>query len=106
MKAPITWTLINPESTIESEAIDMKAHPASLEGETVLFHWNAKHNGDIFLNQIADLLGDRIRNVKIVKSWEVAPDTIFNAGSKDLSRKIAKKLAAFKPDIVIGAQGD
>lgn len=106
MTEQTTWELVNPEGAIQFDTFNMKPHPPTLKNKTVLFHWNAKHNGDVFLNKIAELLVESVEDVKIIKSWEVAPETAINTGTKEEARKIAKKLADFKPDIVIGAQAD
>jgi hypothetical protein len=42
----------------------------------------------------------------VIKAWEVAPETNVISYSPDRSVSIAKKLASFKPDIVIAAPAD
>ena len=106
MKEQAAWELVNPEGTVQFEPFNIKPHSGTLDNKVVLLHWNAKHNGDVFLNKVAELLVATFKGVKIIKSWEVAPETVVNTGSKELAQKIARKLADFKPDIVIGAQAD
>jgi len=101
------WELVRPEGVVRIEPMKLNPHPATLKGKTVLLRWNGKHNGDVFLNRIAELLAENIEGAKIIKSWEVAPDTV-NAitGSQEKSLELASKLYQFKPHIVIGAQAD
>jgi hypothetical protein len=72
-----------------------------------MLRWNGKHNGDKFLERIAELLTDTVKGLKVIKSWEVAPETVDPiAGSQERSQEFARAIARFKPDIVIGAQSD
>jgi hypothetical protein len=101
------WELINPEGVIKIELMEINPHPSTLEGKTVILRWNGKHNGDNFLNKVAEMLRQRVKGIKIVKSWEVAPETVDPiSGSQERSMELMKKLAAFKPDLVIGSQAD
>lgn len=102
-----TWELLNPEGVIKIEAMKVNPHPSTLEGKTVMLRWNGKHNGDKFLERVGELLKERVKDVKVIKSWEVAPETVDPiAGSQERSVEFAKKIAQFKPDIVIGSQSD
>jgi len=101
------WELVNPEGVIKIEPMKVNLHPPALEGKTVMLRWNGKHNGDNFLNRVAELLREQVKNVKIIKSWEVAPETVDPiSGSQERSMALMKKLAALKPDLVIGSQAD
>ena len=101
------WELVNPEGVIRIEPMKVNLHPPTLEGKTVMLRWNGKHNGDNFLNRVAELLRERVKDVKIIKSWEVAPETVDPiSGSQERSMALMKKLAASKPDLVIGSQAD
>jgi hypothetical protein len=101
------WEILNPEGAIKIEPMEINPHPSTLEGKTVLLRWNGKHNGDKFLDRLADLLAQKVKDVKIIKSWEVAPETVDPiSGSHERSLELMKKLAAFKPDLVIGSQAD
>jgi len=101
------WELVNPEGVIKIEPMKVNLHPSTLEGKTVMLRWNGKHNGDNFLNKVADLLSRGVKDVKIIKSWEIAPETVDPiSGSQERSMALMKKLAAFKPDLVIGSQAD
>jgi hypothetical protein len=86
--------------------VKLNAHPASLEGKTVLLRWNGKFNGDKYLTRAGELLTQQVKNVKIVKLWEVDKSTA--AISKDLqaSEQVAASIAKLKPDLVIAAQAD
>ena len=86
--------------------VKLTAHPASLEGKTVLLRWNGKFNGDKYLTRVGELLSQQVKNVKIVKLWEMDKSTA--AISKDLqaSEQVAATVAKLKPDLVISAQAD
>lgn len=101
------WELLNPEGVIKIKPMEINSHPTTLEGKTVLLRWNGKHNGDKFLDRVAELLAQKVKNIKIIKSWEVAPETVDPiSGSQERSLELMKMLAAFKPDLVIGSQAD
>ena len=101
------WELMNPEGVIRIEPMKINPHPSTLEGKTVMLRWNGKHNGDNFLNRVSELLTERVKDIKIIKSWELAPETVDPiSGSQERSMELMKKLAAFKPDLVIGSQAD
>lgn len=86
--------------------VKLNPHPASLEGKTVLLRWNGKFNGDKYLTRVGELLAQKVKNVKIVKLWEMEKSTA--AISKDLqaSEQVAATVAKLKPDLVIAAQAD
>ena len=101
------WVLINPEGVIKIDPMKLNPHPTSLEGKTVMLRSNGKHNGDKFLIRVGELLKDKVRGIKIIYSWEVAPETVDPiTGSHERSKKFAQKLASFKPDLVIASQAD
>jgi hypothetical protein len=86
--------------------VKINPHPTSLEGKTVLLRWNEKMNGDKYLTRVGELLTQQVKNVKIIKLWEVDKSTA--AISKDLqaSEQVAATIAKLKPDLVIAAQAD
>ncbi len=101
------WELMNPEGVIRIQPTDINPHPSTLEGKTVMLRWTGKHNGDNLLNRVAEMLTERVKDIKIIKSWEVAPETVEPiSGSRERSMELMRKLAAFKPDLVIGSQAD
>jgi hypothetical protein len=101
------WEVLNPQGVIKIDPMEINPHPSLLEGKTVLLRWNGKHNGDRFLDRVAELLAQRVKDIRIIKSWEVAQDTVDPiSGSQERSMALMKKLAAFKPDLVIGSQAD
>jgi len=100
------WELINPEGVVKIEPMQVNAHPSSLEGKTVMLRWNGKHNGDLFLDRIGELIAEKVKDVKVVKSWEVALATADISQNENRSRDFIKKLMESKPDIVIGSQCD
>jgi hypothetical protein len=104
----LSFEVLNPEGVVQIErTVKLNGHPSSLEGKTIMLRWNGKHNGDRFLARIGELLAKEIKGVKIIKSWEVAPETVEPiTGSQERSMELMKKLAAYKPDLVIGSQAD
>jgi hypothetical protein len=101
------WELINPEGVIKIDPMKLNPHPSSLEGKTIMLRSNGKHNGDKFLIRVGELLKDKVKDVKIIYSWEVAPETVDPiTGSYERSKRFAQKLASFKPDLVIASQAD
>jgi hypothetical protein len=101
------WEVLNPEGVVKIEPMNVNPHPSTLEGKTVMLRWNGKHNGDKFLDRVGELLIEKVKDIKIIKSWKVAPETVDPiTGSPERSREFAKAIAKFKPDLVIGAQSD
>ena len=86
--------------------VKLNPHPARLEGKTVLLRWNGKYNGDKFLNRIGELLNQQVRNVKVIKMWEVDSSTAVISKGEEVSELITAKILKLKPDIVIAAQAD
>jgi len=100
------WDLINPEGVIKIEPMKLNPHPTTLVGKTVVLRANGKHNADNFLNRIAELLPKEVKDVKIIKAWEVAPETNQVSQNPDVSKQFAEKIASLKPDLVIASQAD
>jgi hypothetical protein len=100
------WEIINPEGVVKIDPMQVNAHPSTLEGKTVVLRWNGKHNGDVFLDRVAELLAGRVKGVKVIKSWEVAIETAEISQNENKSKQYAQTLAGFKPDIVIASQAD
>ena len=100
------WELINPEGVVKIEPMQVNAHPSTLQGKTVLLRWNGKHNGDLFLDRIGELIGEKVKDVKIIKSWQVALETADISQNENRSKEFIKKLMEFKADMVIGSQCD
>jgi hypothetical protein len=97
------WEIINPEGIVKQVAsLSLVPHPASLEGKTVALRGNGKNNSDVFLERIAELLTAKVKGIKVIKLWEAIPES-FNYPMKP---ETAKKIAALKPDLVIGSQAD
>ena len=86
--------------------LKLNPHPVSLEGKTVLLRWNGKYNGDRFLNRVGELLTQQVKNLKVVKMWEVDSGTTVISKSAEASEQISSKIGKLKPDIVIAAQAD
>ena len=100
------FELINPESVVKIEPMNVNAHPTSLEGKTIVLRANGKHNSDRALERVAELLQRDVKGVKIVKLWEVYPESNVISQGPDLSQQIAAKIKTYNPGLVIGSQGD
>ncbi len=98
--------LINPEGVVNIEPMKVNPHPASLEGKTVVLQWNGKQNGDNFMNQIAPHLKENVKDIKIIKAWQEAPEVKMISQNPEKSKQLAQRIAAFKPDLVIAGQAD
>lgn len=86
--------------------VKINSHPSSLAGKTILLRWNGKFNGDKFLARVGELLTQQVKNVKIIKMWEVDSSTATVFKNGEMSEQVSTKIAKLKPDIVIGAQAD
>lgn len=86
--------------------VKINFHPASLEGKTVLLRWNGKTNGDKYLNSLAELITQKVKNVKIIKLWEVDKNTASISKNLQESEQTAATIARLKPNIVIASQAD
>jgi hypothetical protein len=101
------WELINPEGVIKIDPMKLNPHPSRLEGKTIMLRSNGKHNGDKFLIRVGELFKDKVKDVKIIYSWEVAPETVDPiTGSHERSKRFALRLASFKPDLILASQAD
>jgi hypothetical protein len=100
------WELLSPEAVAEVVPMSVNPHPSTLAGKTVVLRTNGKHNSDNFLEKVVELLGEEVKDIKIIELWRVAPETNTSSQSPEESQKFAEKIASFKPDLVISAQGD
>lgn len=86
--------------------VKLNPHPTTLEGKTVLLRWNGKYNGDRFLSRVGELLTRQVKNVKIIKMWEMDKSTAAISKNAEVSEQVAASIAKLKPDLVIAAQAD
>ena len=100
------WEVINPAGTIEIKTAKPTPRPTTLEGKTILLRWNFKHNGNHYLDRIAELLVEKVPSAKVVKIYEINRSTINQSGSLEDSTRLARVIADFKPDLVIRAHAD
>lgn len=100
-----TWTLVNPEGIVQSEIIKLNAHPKTLEGKTVALRWNNKENGNNFLDEVAKLLQENVKDVRILKLYEIMPETA-GYGPGRMGPDVIAKVKALKPDLIISSQAD
>ena len=101
-----TWEILNPAGAIEIKTAALAPRPDTLEGKTILLRWNFKHNGNHYLDRISELLAEKEPSAKVIKIYEMDRSTINQSGSIEDSARLAKGIAALKPDLVIGAHGD
>lgn len=100
------WEVINPAGTIEFKTAKVASRPTTLEGKTILLRWNFKHNGNHYLDRIAELLAEKVPSAKVIKIYEIDRSTINQSGSLEDSARLAKVIGDFRPDLVISAHGD
>jgi hypothetical protein len=100
------WEVINPSGTISIQPVKPAPRLASLEGKTIVLRWNGKHNGNNFLNRIAELLAEKMPGAKVIKVYDLDTSTVKISGSNAESARIAKVIKDLKADIVIGSQAD
>lgn len=100
------WEIINPSGVIEIKYFKPAPRLTSLEGKTIVLRWNEKHNGDKFLDRIAELLNEKFPTAKVIKLYEVDKSTIKISGSAKEAARIADVIKGLKADIVIAAQTD
>ncbi len=100
------WEIINPAGTIEIKTARLAPRLTALEGKTVLLRWNFKHNGNHYLDRISELLAEKVPSAKVIKIYEIDRSTINQSGSLEDSSRLARVIADFNPDLVIGAHGD
>lgn len=105
-EAPQQWELVNPSGVIEVKYFKPAPRLTSLDGKTIVLRWNEKHNGDSFLNRVAELLKDKAPTAKVIKLYDVDKSTVKISGSAGESVRIAKVIKELKADIIIASQAD
>ena len=105
-ETPQKWDIVAPNGVIEQASIDPAPRIASLEGKTIALRWNGKHNGDIVLDYLAELLTKKVPSAKIIKIYKDDPSTISITGNAGESRRVSDVVKKAKPDLVIAAQAD
>jgi hypothetical protein len=100
------WELVNPAGVVSVKSIKPAPRILSLDGKTVVLRWNSKHNGDVFLNRVAELLKQNVPTAKVIKLYEVDKSTVTISGSVAESVRIAKIIENLEADIVIASQAD
>ncbi|HOG48734.1 MAG TPA: hypothetical protein PLB78_19055, partial [Anaerolineae bacterium] len=94
------WELVNPAGVRQITPIELAPRITTLEGKTVVLRWNGKHNGDNFLNRIAELLAEQIPTAKVIKLWESLPESAAIVNTADGLAKVTKATQDLKADIV------
>ncbi len=100
------WELLNPEGVIRIQPMKVNAHPNTLSAKTIVLRANGKQNSNNFLERVAELLEKEAKDIRVIKTWEAAPETYRSSQNPDTSKEFAQKIASFKPDLVIASQGD
>lgn len=103
---PQEWELVNPSGVIQVAQVQPAKRIISLDGKTVALRWNSKHNGDVVLDRIAELLLQKYPTVKIIKTYQTDPSLNGISGAAAESERVAKAIASVKPDLVIASQCD
>lgn len=101
-EAASMWELVNPEGVTAVKAVKLAPRLSSLRGKTIGLRTNGKHNSDHFLNRVGELIQKEAPDVKIIRLWEVLPES----HTYPLRTREIEKVAKLKPDLIIGAQGD
>ncbi|OGP69050.1 MAG: hypothetical protein A2169_11560 [Deltaproteobacteria bacterium RBG_13_47_9] len=96
------WKLANPEGVIAVKPVKFAPRLNTLRGKTIGLRANGKHNSDHFLQRVGELMKEQVKDVKIVKLWEILP----SSNTYPLKTEEIGKIAGLKLDLVIGAQGD
>lgn len=99
------WTLVNPEGVVKPYVVKLNPHPSALEGKTIALRWNGKENGNNFLDVVATMLQEQIKDVKVIKLYEIMPESIGYSPAAVTPERVAK-IKALKPDLIISAQAD
>ncbi len=86
--------------------VKINPHPSTLEGKTVVLRWNGKYNGDKFLSRVEELLNQQVKNIKVIKLWEIDKTTSTISDSLKKSEEVSEKILKLKPDIVVASQAD
>ena len=106
MEKPQEWELVNPTGVSKLAQVEPAKRIATLEGKTVALRWNGKHNGDVVLDRIAELMAQKYPHTKVIKTYRDDPSLNTISGTPANSERITKAVAAVKPDLVIASQGD
>jgi len=70
--------------------------PSTLEGKTVALVWSGTHGGDVALNRVGEMLGERFSDVKT---------RFYNGRGYPAPPEVLKQAAA-ECDVVVGATAD
>ncbi|MBO4318578.1 MAG: hypothetical protein J5855_09960 [Mailhella sp.] len=103
---PQEWELVNPAGVIKQAMVEPAKRITTLDGKTVALRWNGKHNGNVVLDRVAELMAKKYPTTKIVKTYVDDPSLNTISGTPAISTRIAKAVAAVKPDLVIASQCD
>ncbi|BAS26218.1 hypothetical protein LIP_0361 [Limnochorda pilosa] len=99
------WELVNPEGVAWVEPVKIAERVDSLEGKTVVLFWNGKHNGNNFLDRLAERLDAQVEGVRVLKSWE-EPLNVPPGQNVAAQMIEAWQRVGIKPDLVIASQAD
>ncbi len=92
----VVLEVLNPvAATRDPEPTKTAPRPRSLEGKTVGLLWNGSPGGDAALKRVGELIGARVKDVRIK----------FYSGTKPVHKALLEK-ARQECDVFIGATAD
>ncbi len=100
------WDLITPTGVIKQARVEPAKRITSLDGKTIALRWNGKHNGNVVLDRVAELMTKKYPTTKIIKTYVDDPGLNTISGTPAISSRITNSIAALKPDLVIASQCD
>jgi len=100
------WEVITPAGTVAIKPIRLAPRPTTLDGKTIVLRWNGKHNGNNYLDRVAELLAEKVPSAKVIKLYENDKSTTRITGSNQESARVAKAIADLNADMVIASQAD
>jgi hypothetical protein len=96
------WTLLSPVADVQVEQFKIANRIPFLNGKTIGLFWNGKPNGDVFLEEIANQLQRKFGDLKMIKFWEIRPETRTAFGNSDDNLKFMSQNA----DLIIASSAD
>lgn len=108
-EAPQQWELVSPKGVQHIEPVKVLPHDMDLNGKTVVLRWNGKPNGDNVLHHLAELLNQKFKDIRVIKSWEVDRNTSMGGTDRAAfggTDGVADLIGKMGPDLVIASQGD
>ncbi len=67
MPVPMIYKVLNPLGVLNIESAALSPPIDSLKGKTIGLGWNQKAKGDIFDDELENLIKDRVKGIKIIR---------------------------------------